>query len=522
MSTPIGVFISHRHEDRSLAELVETHLRTLGQETVDVHVSHNMPGGTDYRHWIKRHIHKSDVFVLLFTEPDANWEWCIFEAGRFLAKSDANQSGGPPWIDNLVVLKNKNIDRVQGPLEGYQHVTGDKPGIRGFLVNLFENGTYTDGAVLVPKLSRAFPRELDEAAGQISEGVSNVITPIYYHEKLTIEFDRDAASIDTLLHGATLRAPQSLLDKLGCDADTTTWVGLVEQLQDRPSGVWIEDLRQSLYGLFREGLSCSTVLEIMAPFRDEGYTKYVPILLKLEKYGKQPKRIKVIFVQCNDYLRGSYALERERGLEQVQLLSMLRMSRRFRWEILEPFAQGLEAYQNTIGRRRCSETLKSLVDDFQTRLERMQREIGPRFSDPNHVQDLLQIRRENYIRAFYTAFFQAFEKLPAAVGQEDIAAINQIVSEMRRLNKRIMVLISHAVTDAHGRVQPRSLTAREIIADAYEEVPQPASRETSAAATATGDRSAELLHLATGKAATTPRSARVPASTENKPAEQTS
>jgi hypothetical protein len=480
MPEPIGVFISHRHEDRSLAQLVEMHLRTLGQDQLEIYVSHNMPGGTDYRLWIKGSVRKSDVFILLLTEPDANWEWCIFEAGRFLAKSDADHTGPSPWIDNLIVIKNASVDRIQGPLEGYQSVSGDKKSIRSFLIDFLEKGVYTGGNVIIPKLSMTLPKELDEASTAISERVSSVTNSIYYHEKLTISFEAGEHDIDGLLATASICAPRSLFEKLRCAPDTTTWNSLTAQLKNSPSGVWIEDLQRSLRCIFRADGEPRTVdgtmLEVMAPFRDAGYTKYVPVLLKLEKNGKQPKRIKVIFVQCNDYLRGSYALERETCRDQVQLVTLLRAARRFRWEILEPFAQSVAAIKNRISNAD-NVSLQASHDVFASRLARMQCESGSNFIDPMNVQTLLGIKRDQYIEVLYDEFFGLFDLMKTAVAENNLKAVNESIHSMRMINKRFLVLVSQALIGIVGRIEPVRLDVAEILRDAFSEPAADSSAE---------------------------------------------
>jgi hypothetical protein len=124
----IGVFISHRHEDRALAETVADKLNELAPGKLHVYVSFDIPASDLYRRWIEDAIAKSDIFLLLFTEEDANWSWPMFEAGLFLGKSREDSA-----LSRLIVLRNANLETVKGPLEAYQSVAGDRQNLVSFL-----------------------------------------------------------------------------------------------------------------------------------------------------------------------------------------------------------------------------------------------------------------------------------------------------------------------------------------------------------------------------------------------------
>lgn len=80
------VFISHRHADKAIAELVATFLDERSAGAAIIHCSSH----TDFRRptagdslgvSLKRALGASDVVVLIFTSEAEDWSWCMWECG---------------------------------------------------------------------------------------------------------------------------------------------------------------------------------------------------------------------------------------------------------------------------------------------------------------------------------------------------------------------------------------------------------------------------------------------------------
>jgi hypothetical protein len=85
------VFFSHKIEDKcvtkDLIDLLDSHT-----ENVQYFVSENIEKGVPWRQGIARQLTISSYLVLVFTDPDEDWGWCLYETGFFDALSQIPDS----------------------------------------------------------------------------------------------------------------------------------------------------------------------------------------------------------------------------------------------------------------------------------------------------------------------------------------------------------------------------------------------------------------------------------------------
>ena len=96
MSTPLGtdpnerysVFFSHKVNNsgvtKALKDLLDSHT-----EHVDFHISEQIEKGTAWRKAIADLLNRANFLVLVFTDPNENWDWCLYETGFFGALSQS-------------------------------------------------------------------------------------------------------------------------------------------------------------------------------------------------------------------------------------------------------------------------------------------------------------------------------------------------------------------------------------------------------------------------------------------------
>ena len=83
MSDTLNIFISHKHEYETAAKTIKGILSKLGGRSVKCFLSEEITPGDDWYKWIGDRLAESNVLLLLFTEPSASWDWCLYEAGLF-------------------------------------------------------------------------------------------------------------------------------------------------------------------------------------------------------------------------------------------------------------------------------------------------------------------------------------------------------------------------------------------------------------------------------------------------------
>jgi hypothetical protein len=122
------VFISHRHADKAIAEVVATFLDERSAGAATIHCSSH----TDFRRptagdslglSLKRALGSSDVVVLIFTSEAEDWSWCMWECGVATDPHDERSTkvvvlqcgeSAPRPYGELVRVDARNLDSLTG------------------------------------------------------------------------------------------------------------------------------------------------------------------------------------------------------------------------------------------------------------------------------------------------------------------------------------------------------------------------------------------------------------------------
>ena len=80
------LFISHKHDDKKIADVVRKHIRDITGARVNVFQSsdpkYEVPQvGKILNQELKDALWKTGVVVLIYTSEDKNWDWCMWECG---------------------------------------------------------------------------------------------------------------------------------------------------------------------------------------------------------------------------------------------------------------------------------------------------------------------------------------------------------------------------------------------------------------------------------------------------------
>ena len=143
MSTPSGagpsgaepsgkysVFFSHKVNNsgvtKSVIELLDGHT-----ENVSFPISEQIEKGTPWRKAIAELLNRANFLVLVFTDPNEDWGWCLYESGFFDALSQS-ESRRRIWC-----LHNAST-APPSPIADLQSVPAKKPDVEQWLTELFQ------------------------------------------------------------------------------------------------------------------------------------------------------------------------------------------------------------------------------------------------------------------------------------------------------------------------------------------------------------------------------------------------
>ena len=79
------VFVSHRHKDKALANVISHALQDWGISTSNIlqasHPETGFTSGSDITDEVTKKAREADLFVLIYSQPNEDWWWCSFELG---------------------------------------------------------------------------------------------------------------------------------------------------------------------------------------------------------------------------------------------------------------------------------------------------------------------------------------------------------------------------------------------------------------------------------------------------------
>ena len=180
-------FISHRvREDTPVATSFSYWLKAIAGDLVDVLLCEEISGGDLWRDWIRRNIGNADLLVLLYTKPDVDWSWCLFEAAYF--------QGSTKGSHRLIGIKAPGIS-PPATFSDMNFYDGDENGIRSFFDDLFIKGELTHKVPLYPAVIQEKGNALNKAVIGLAAGFSQgLVTTNYFSDRLLFYFEEISAS----------------------------------------------------------------------------------------------------------------------------------------------------------------------------------------------------------------------------------------------------------------------------------------------------------------------------------------
>jgi TIR domain-containing protein len=136
----LKIFVSHSTEYKELAKSLKLSLQALEvgkTQLLDIKISEEMAGATNWRKWIDENVRTADVFLLLYPHANMGMGWCNYELGRFYEEQR-----------HVVCIKNTDIPKPPPAFEPYQAYDANESGFAKFIHELFVAGTFTDGRPL--------------------------------------------------------------------------------------------------------------------------------------------------------------------------------------------------------------------------------------------------------------------------------------------------------------------------------------------------------------------------------------
>lgn len=330
----IKVFISYRfNSDADATRAIAKVLGTLS-DRIEVTSADDFPSriaGQDYREEIQRMISQAHWFVVLLSDPRRTSEWSMYETGMFRAGMVSKR------MNRLICIHHP---RAKPPDQIYEY--------QAVSANLEQMVQFLQGVFCEPNPLPGWNALRLDVGQDVLEASAKKIVDAFKAPSKPFKFNRwiklEVASSCSLQSWKDL-APCSVetdvrtLELFGKSQPPATWGALIENvLKQNDTGKWLEEL----HAVIVKAISGNAFRPITGTFESSyGGRVMRPILHSMETDGRGE-----VF-HFNLYFIDEISTAPVRALPSRlrMLLSVLRMSERIRWEVLERFRDAEWAHE---------------------------------------------------------------------------------------------------------------------------------------------------------------------------------
>ena len=397
-NTKYTVFFSHKIGNKSVTKNL-LDLLDRNTENVSYFVSENIEKGTAWREAIATQLTASSYLVLVFTDPDEDWGWCLWETGFFDALRRYHNSG----IERRIYCLHHAMREPPSPIKDLQSVPATPEDVEQWLRELFTN---------TEQKKKAFWDEIPALAGKICELFSVDQKPIYQQRSIDIEVNCSLmTSPDDLPDSTQIEGDESLMQELfGSFEARVTWGIAKRRLGKFPNSAdvnmnTLKELSRAIWGIY-SGNIVRPVQGII--FVDQGPKRYRPVIDRAKALTKDRICCEVLLIE-----------EVSGPLQNVDkllaaLLTSIRIGVRIRWEIIRPFASKV--------RQLAKLNAKKLRFDLQTCFNNifLEAEFRGHFSPEELVSAFESTDDQDKIMAIMEEWGQVYPDIWRGIGFPDL------------------------------------------------------------------------------------------------------
>ncbi|MDJ0769749.1 MAG: TIR domain-containing protein [Ilumatobacter sp.] len=279
------LFLSHKAErDKDRAERIKRALESLERSKISVFVSSaDIAAAEKWPKRIREELRAADLLLLLYTDPNLDWAWCMYEAGLY-ARLD-----GDPDDDDPVTFLHHVRGVPPSQLRDNQGVKATKGEIEKFLTDLLKQAIAPNG-----KLTPKRRERIRDAAKAIAAEFPDADT---YHVSYTVVIDivkwNPGRGIPLQSRVTTTGSTAAVLGK--AETAGMTWGELTEKYRPkgRKKAAWLHELDEA----FIEAARCRPCKMAQETFEShEGGVILHPFLHRIDRIAGRPVRAEVAFV----------------------------------------------------------------------------------------------------------------------------------------------------------------------------------------------------------------------------------
>ena len=238
------VFISRKEEDKEIGRRIKHKLALYGGERLDLYTADDIPPASNWIEWIRTKLRDADLLILLFTNPSATWDWCLYEVGLFTPLSDNEKRA-------VICFHAPNI-QPPAPLRNLQAVPAEEDAMRKFLRKFF--GT-TEISGIKETINRNFAKDKKEL-NSLASFICDQIRPqppisVFHNRYLNLTVNPEELQPDKIPEDSEIESDRISLEIFDLqdkppEGGKWKWRQIVDWAKVQGETTWLSEIAQSV------------------------------------------------------------------------------------------------------------------------------------------------------------------------------------------------------------------------------------------------------------------------------------
>jgi hypothetical protein len=429
----INVFVSYKKQDEDAARTVVDNLRTYSAGKLTIEYMADFPetiAGEEYSPEIEKSIKNAHWFILLLPDPSVDWDWCLFETGMFKGRMLEK-------VHKLFCLHHPDQEKLPSQIQEFQAVPAEKDTISAFLKKVFINSDPIPGMDPInPFIEKKIPDIADNIifaikprSQRLERRELNKYVVLNARKLRNFDTDKELDEWEEELNGAQIiETDRDTLSIFGMIEKPATWGELVKSVvSDKDADKrWVREICASIKKVIKK----QSYGPIQATFKGKNAGKlWRPSLNAFDRNNmQQMEAFQIIFLE--EVAAGSTSHIPE---DALALITVLRLTYRFRWEILKRYTPHLTVEE---------------IPELKVSLDRIETEARSRgLLDKEKILSLFSSDPEDRNRI--ERMFYVWERmrnderkgeLDLAIKDNDVDKIKSILIEVSKINLEFLEL----------------------------------------------------------------------------------
>ena len=319
------IFFSHRHRDEPVTKEIISILHRH-TENVRCFISEHIERGAKWRSAIAEQLKLSGFLVLVFTDPEEDWGWCLYETGFFDALSQL------PGETRRIYCLHHPSTTPPTPIADLQTIPATRENVRQWLEELFDK-------------TRQSKKEFRDDIPSVSDEICGLFQArrkqVYLAKSININVKRSLLkSPDDLPEDTVIQGDDALMAELfGTSSGRIEWSSAKKKFSQSPNSSEInfralKEISRAAYSVCND----NRLLPIQGTiFVGNGPKRYRPAISHAKEVAAETINIEILLIEeVGEPLQN---VDKDLGV----LLTTLRMALRIRWEIVRPFTSRVAA-----------------------------------------------------------------------------------------------------------------------------------------------------------------------------------